>query len=461
MRSAEQGLAMALFLLVLIAATLASASALIRLHAGRRDAVSMRVLADAKRQLISMAVAQQPVGIGNNNRPGSLPCPDRNAPASADAGRAGLGGTVTCPSNAARLGRLPSATLSQPALRDGSGEPLWYALVRGLDNQDDTPLNDDFVPENGAPWFGVWASAGRDALSADADPVVAVLIAPGPPLPGQVRGSDAQQRNPANYLETAATAYGRFSNSDPGRARFLDGPLEGALNDRVLPIRRSEIMGPVARRAAHEYQQLLALWAASTGSWPNPADPADPGCTQSGGGFDQLGCRPDAARCRGRLPKTAALTGDLDRSAYRPAGIGAAAWSARLKAYDWLYRNRWEQQFHYAVGTAALRDAPLPGCAATPAVHGVGLPPGATLLGVMIGAGPVQSGQRRTSAADKAALANYLEPSGPAVGVDPALNRQAWDAPPARPDEYTRPGGNDSLHLLVRSNETTHWIHAD
>ncbi|WP_432722440.1 hypothetical protein R0381_001678 [Jeongeupia wiesaeckerbachi] len=471
---AQRGIALGLLLLALIVVVTAFGARVYSAGAGRRDVVTIRALAEAKRQLLATALARQPIGVGganNDNRPGSLPCPDLNAPDSADAGRSGLAGTVSCngSSDTRRLGRLPSLTLGQPLLRDGSGETLWYALVRGLDNRDDSPLNDDFIPEGGKPWFSLWLDGGRLAANAPDDPVVAVVIAPGTTLAGQARDTAAQQRSAANYLEAATTAYGRFSNRDLQLARFLDGPVPGAndallLNDRVLAIRRSELLVPVARRAAREYQQLLALWAEHRGGgrWPNPADPASAECTESTGNATANGCAPDASRCRGRLPKSIALIDELQsRAVYRPIGTSAADWQARLSVYRWLYRNRWEQQFFYAVGTAASHDAPA-ACAASLTVHGADLPPGAVVIGVMVGAGPardeLQPPQRRVSALEKSRLANYLDPL---PAPDAALNRQGWDSPPPRPDEYARPVGNDELYLLVRHDGATDWIHAD
>ncbi|GHD61719.1 hypothetical protein GCM10007350_16500 [Jeongeupia chitinilytica] len=465
-------MAIGLFLLALTVLVLALGTRAFRVSAGAGERATMRALADAKRQLLANAHGRQPTGVGganNDNRPGSLPCPDLNAPGGADAGRAGLAGVASCngTSDTPRLGRLPSLSMRQPMLYDSSGEPLWYALVRGLDDNDDSPLNDDFVPEGGKPWFALWSDGGRTTMSSAGDPVVAVVIAPGAIVAGQLRDTAVQQRNPVNYLEAATTAQGRFSNRDLALARFLDGPLSGAdgdvqLNDRIVTIRRSELFVPVARRAAAEYQQLLALWAERKGGgrWPNPADPASGECTESGPKAVAGGCGPDASRCRGRLPKSVALTDDLDHAAFRPPGVSAAGWRARLATYHWLYRNRWEQQFFYAVGTRAIHDVPA-GCAASPIVRGAVLPQGAALLAVMFGSGPVRSDlqppQQRGSATQKAGLANYLDPPD---GAMPALNRQGWDDPPPSPDEYALPSGNDSLYLLVDRNGTTAWLHA-
>ena len=75
--------------------------------------ITNETFAKAKEALIARAVA-------DNNRPGSLPCPDLN-----DDGVAELFAGNECPNY---VGRLPWRTLELPDLRDSEGERLWYAL---------------------------------------------------------------------------------------------------------------------------------------------------------------------------------------------------------------------------------------------------------------------------------------------------------------------------------------------
>src|ERR1700675_860066 len=82
-----------------------------------RDQKTTAALAQAKDALIGRAAS-------DNNRPGSLPCPDTNNDGSAE-----LFVGNNCPSY---IGRLPWRTLGLPDLRDSSGERLWYALSSTL-----------------------------------------------------------------------------------------------------------------------------------------------------------------------------------------------------------------------------------------------------------------------------------------------------------------------------------------
>ena len=77
------------------------------------DRNSTRALATAAAALIGYAAA-------DDNRPGSLPCPDTD-----NNGSSQLYAGSFCPSE---IGRLPWRTLGLPDLRDGSGERLWYAV---------------------------------------------------------------------------------------------------------------------------------------------------------------------------------------------------------------------------------------------------------------------------------------------------------------------------------------------
>jgi hypothetical protein len=95
------------------------------------DRITAAALAQAKDALIGRAAA-------DDNRPGSLPCPDFdngtiNPLNTSNDGTADLLNGIECPSY---IGRLPWRTLGLPDLRDGSGERLWYALSRAF--RDDT-----------------------------------------------------------------------------------------------------------------------------------------------------------------------------------------------------------------------------------------------------------------------------------------------------------------------------------
>lgn len=171
------------------------------------DARTEEALAVAKEALVGRAAS-------DDNRPGSLPCPDTNGDGVAEPF---VGNN--CPSY---IGRLPYKTLKTSTLRDSSGELLWYALSPSLrDHPSASPIN----PNTPA------------TLTLDAIPsVAAIVIAPGAPLPGQ-NGRPSNQVG--DYLDG--------SNAD-GDAKFASGPLTSAFNDKTIALTKGELFFTVSRR---------------------------------------------------------------------------------------------------------------------------------------------------------------------------------------------------------------------
>ncbi len=211
----------------------------------QRATQTQATLARAKEALIARAVA-------DDNRPGSLPCPDRMTDNSAlnnhpNDGRADLFTLTQCPSY---LGWLPWATLDLPDPQDASGNRLWYALGPAL--RDD----DSAQPINSETASGLWLDGNPE--------IAALLIAPGAPLAGQTRPST----QPTDFLE---------SSNDQGEQRhYLTCPSGTDCNDRILAITRSELMAAVEKRIAGELRLCLNSHAASPANpgqrlpWPSP-----------------------------------------------------------------------------------------------------------------------------------------------------------------------------------------------
>lgn len=190
-----------------------------------RDRITNEALAQAKEALIGRAASDE-------NRPGSLPCPDlvTNIPGSniPNDGIADLLAGTDCPSY---IGRLPWRTLKLPDLRDGDGERLWYELSPGFrDSIASEPLNDV-------------ATIG----TLDGGGVAAKIYAPRVVLAGQSRAGAAVNIS-SNYLE--------------------------GQNDVVLRLFDTEVFFAARRRVAGEIRAVLtAPYPATMPVVPNPPNP--------------------------------------------------------------------------------------------------------------------------------------------------------------------------------------------
>ena len=182
-----------------------------------RDKKTAAALAEAKAALIGRAVR-------DDNRPGSLPCPDTNNDGSAD-----LLSGPNCPSY---IGRLPWRTLGLPDLRDGYGERLWYALSSNLrDDASAQPINSDTL--------GQLTISGLSPTNS----VIAIVFAAGPSLSGQIRDA-AHANDPASYLEGNNALGGSNTN-------FTTANVSSTFNDRLLPITNDNLFPVVEKRIAN------------------------------------------------------------------------------------------------------------------------------------------------------------------------------------------------------------------
>jgi hypothetical protein len=166
-----------------------------------------------------------------------------------------------CSNTTAEIGRLPWKTLGIDQLRDGDGEPLWYALSPNF-HPVSFPLNP--APPNPYLNFGTPA-----ALPFDGSNVVAVVIAPGRALQSNACNAVNQQVNryatplqPNRFFE-CGNATGAYTN--PGS--------NSGSNDRTLAITQAEwaeaIAGAVADRIQRQVAPAMAEFRATTSntSW--------------------------------------------------------------------------------------------------------------------------------------------------------------------------------------------------
>lgn len=290
-----------------------------------RDQITQDSLRQAKEALLAYAGAwpnrrgTDPTVVSNDvwaqkRPPGFLPCPDRDNSGAPP----GQCGNEVGSSQASRLGRLPFRTLGLPDLRDGHGERLWYAVSSKYKTSDP---NYDLNPETGLGTISIRSASGEllhdgtntNLYNADSGGVVAVIIAPGPPIERwsdaggssrvvQDRGcgaggceangicaapaSSVPRCNPVNYLEKAWGLGGDEDNADfvdmnddrSGNGNgFIAGPViraDGsiAVNDQIMVITYAEIMQVIMQRVALEVANCLSNYGLrNNGKYPYPA----------------------------------------------------------------------------------------------------------------------------------------------------------------------------------------------
>jgi hypothetical protein len=258
-------------------------------------------LAQARLALIGRAAA-------DDNRPGSLPCPDTD-----NDGVAELLSGNECPSY---IGRLPWRTLGLPDLRDASGERLWYALSRSLrDDNSAQPINSDTA--------GDLAIIGPSA----AIDVAAIVIAPSAALTGQNRA--ANPNSAAHFME---------GENNDGNNTYQTATTSPAFNDRLLAITRNQLFNVVEWRVANEMRAILQNYYTQFHFLPFANSYTDP----------SLACTPGTLR--GRIPNadivsSPSLNGACPTNAdWFPPALAAPP--------AWFLDNGWNLLTYYAVAPA-------------------------------------------------------------------------------------------------------------
>ena len=325
--SCRRGQRGAVLLAALVVTLLAGASILLtRLESTAaprvREAVATaRALAEARQALIGWSIGAGLAGGGMEHPPGVLPFPDRNADAGGYDGRADC--VTSGLSDRHLIGRLASAGDTSPCpvralgveLRDGSGEPLWYAVSRNLVSHRgggaaDPPINPgllDTVPAY--PWLRLVDARGNVVQGSDGDPleIAAVIIAPGPPLAGQTRTGAAPDA--VHYLDRATVNGVTYDNADSdgcrdavaGARAFTDCPgLTGeefilypdsrettagtdSFNDRIAYVTAEELLRAAEARALGAMAVVLERYRTRHGAYPWMAPyTGDPGADLAG-----------------------------------------------------------------------------------------------------------------------------------------------------------------------------------
>lgn len=227
----------------------------------RRNHSSAESLARAKEALIGYALTY---GDTHTAAHGYLPCPDLS-------GSNGEGSSPgSCGSAGAhQLGRLPWRTLDLPALFDGSGECLWYAVSGKYKNNPPDPSTTMNWDNTGD--LTIYADNGN---TIEANEVVAAIIAPGKPLSGNSdrAGSSAPtcggNYTAAAYLEND-TSHG-VNNADGTQGKFIlphehrdsNGNVTLETNDQILFITRQDLWNAIQKRIARQAKKCLDDYAA-------------------------------------------------------------------------------------------------------------------------------------------------------------------------------------------------------
>jgi hypothetical protein len=287
---------------------------------------TMASLALAQQALL--AYANQPLGVTqcdmNCQRPGDLPCPDRNNDGLAE---------TSC-SNTARIGRLPWKTLGMGDIRDGSGERLWYAVSeRYKNNPRMLPLNTDTA----GSWSVISAGGpGWDATQGNG--LVAVIIAPMQPLTrkdGWVQQrTDVSADTIKNYLDSTDNG----DNASPVENTvngFVQAPASINFNDVVWPVTATMMHRHMQQQVLSEVKRALRCNASPCAALPMAAAVDDSSCL----GAQSLTagqCSP-ASSGLGRLP--------LDTAAHWPLALQHVLDGGARQ--HWFQQNGWREQVFY------------------------------------------------------------------------------------------------------------------
>jgi len=242
----------------------------------KRNQKTAEALAQAKEALIGRAVS-------NDNRPGSLPCPDLITNISGNVPNDGVADLFSGKICQSYIGRLPWRTLGLPDLRDGHGERLWYALSPNFTDSD--KLSNGTTPPVriiNSDTLGQLVVTG----ASPANDVVAIIFAPGPALVlvNQQRDSanpaSAISNTVANFLEAENAAGGAIYSEaflrggtptadDVTNVTYTSAVVNIAVsttfNDKLLAITRSDLMPLMEKRVVQEARICLDSHALNNG----------------------------------------------------------------------------------------------------------------------------------------------------------------------------------------------------
>jgi hypothetical protein len=457
-RGKQQGLALLLLLLILIGMTGAfflvsgvnKSSATLSLARDQKTQAALDLAKQALLSYVATVYAENAMfstsHSPNKGVPGYFPCPD--LPASLAEGYAAGSCDV---SGVSTIGKLPWYTLDLDPPRDSSSECLWYA-VSGTYKYQPNGVNVDpgvSPTSNMMNWdtpglFNVLAAdgstflAGGSGASAAPARAVAVIFAPGPPLPGQNRSSPGGANcrgdyTASDYLETANGVNNSVvSASVNGITQFIAGRASGTFNDRLVYITRDEVWTAIKKRP--DFQARLLDPLSPTNLTRKVAQCiASYGAHNSGGLGDKrlpwatpvlLSPMSEYAFDRryndisnemsGRVSyrvntSDGDTTNDISTPWYLFTTASYCYTGGTLDDRDLNWYSNWKDHLFYALSQEFRPDTGSSTCASSTCVKVNG---SATLNGVVVifaGERLAALNQVRATDADRANLANYLE----------------------------------------------------
>ena len=273
-RNSQRGMALfMLFFILVLATTVYVIKSLDSIGIkNQRNKETAKVLSEAKTTLIGYLA-------DNQSKPGTLPCPDLTNDGSAD-----TSGANNC---AGYIGRLPAKQLGLPMLKDADGECIWYAISPVFRNQM-TAANRALNPINGATSGSLTLMDNNgNALPASVNPLIAIVIAPGPPITGQNRSGVATTYCPgdsvaAKYLDTKNAVNNSTGNVSGNNYTFILGNQGNTFNDRIVYIKASDIYSTLRKRMVKEILGNVAVHSGVVDYYDSYTNYPCPSATQTG-----------------------------------------------------------------------------------------------------------------------------------------------------------------------------------
>ena len=457
----HQGAALLLFVMaVALAAITYFVTTLSAAHVGQSSGdTTAKALRHAKEALIAYAVTYGDIDDDNDGfsdfpgEYGFLPCPDYNAGLSEgfeDNGNCGA-------RNISKLGFLPWRTLGLPGLKDASGTCLLYAVSGDYKNDEapgpSGPYKASMLNEDSNGMFQVVDEAGAVLQGLNPDErIVAIVLAPASPLPGQARSVNSagsvcgeDYANYSAYLDGAGgTDNSALTNAAYQIDQFIHASAESVsvdaanpYNDQFVTITRGDIWEALTARSdfvqkmtdlTEALAMCLSNYAVVNGlgrlPWPVQASLGD--YQQNSSYNDNVDDSPGYA---GRLPFIVDNSnGDIGMGGstelFTIAGCNALPVSSGavvdLQTASTEYRklwDNWKDHFFYAVSEDHAPDNVAAACGDCITVDGT------QRAGLVIFAGSPQAGQIRTApvAGDgdtKFDVFNYMENANRGVFPD-------------------------------------------